>query len=78
MELVDNGGSGSDLFGPRGGFSSPADCSGGTAFAEPLDGRAVVFDAKTLPVIKEQCENGGWHKFVQNQGQCNAFVNHGS
>jgi hypothetical protein len=79
IELVDNGGSGLDLFSAQTLPSSPTDCSGGTADAVPLDGRAVVFDAKPLPTIKEQCKNGGWHNYPQfkNQGQCIAFVNHG-
>jgi hypothetical protein len=58
IDLVDNGGSGSDLFNAFVSFS-PADCSGGV-FGWPLDGRAVVFDAKPLPTTKEQCKNGGW------------------
>ena len=79
IELVDNGGSGSDLFGVLRLPSSPTDCSGGTADAVPLDGRAVVFDAKPLPTTKEQCMNGGWKQIgFKNQGLCIAFVNHGS
>ena len=76
IELVDNGGSGSDLFGLP--SSSPTDCSGGIASAVPLDGRAVVFDAKPLPTTRDQCKDGGWQQFgFKNQGQCVAFVNHG-
>ena len=80
IELVDNGGSGSDLLGfqflPS---SSPTDCSGGTADAVPLDGRAVVFDAKPLPTTKDECMRGGWKQIgFKNQGLCLAFVNHGT
>jgi hypothetical protein len=77
IDLVDNGGSGSDLFSAQ-GTSAPADCSG-VSGGSPLDGRAVVFDAKPLPSTREQCKNGGWHNYPQfkNQGQCIAFVNHG-
>jgi hypothetical protein len=81
IDLVDNGGSGSDLFGVLRPLPppSPTDCSGGTATAVPLDGRAVVFDAKPLPTTKDQCRGDGWKQFgFKNQGQCIAFVNHGS
>ena len=80
IELVDNGGSGSDLFGVLGlgPPSSPTDCSGGTASAVPLDGRAVVFDAKPLPTTKDQCKDDGWKQIgFKNEGLCIAFVNHG-
>jgi hypothetical protein len=80
LELVDNGGSGSDLFSvQRLPSSSPTDCSGGTADAGQLDGRAVVFDAKPLPTSTDQCKNGGWQQIgFKNEGLCIAFVNHGS
>jgi hypothetical protein len=80
IDLVDNGGSGSDLFGVLRPLppSSPTDCSAGTATAVPLDGRAVVFDAKPLPTTKEQCMNGGWKQIgFANQGLCLAFVERG-
>jgi hypothetical protein len=77
INLVDNGGSGSDLFSAQ-GTSAPADCSGGSVSGFPLDGRAVVFDAKPLPTTKDQCKGDGWKQFgFKNQGQCIAFVNHG-
>jgi hypothetical protein len=81
INLVDNGGSGSDTFGsPRSGSNDPADCSGGSVLGFPLFvGRAVVFDAKPLPTTKDQCKGDGWKQFgFKNQGQCIAFVNHGS
>jgi hypothetical protein len=39
----------------------------------------AVSPART-PTSKDQCKNGGWRHFPQfkNQGQCIAFVNHGS
>jgi hypothetical protein len=78
IDLVDNGGSGSDLFGVLRLPSSPTDCSSGAADAVPLDGRAVVFDAKPLPTTKEQCMNGGWKQIgFKNEGLCLAFVNRG-
>jgi hypothetical protein len=78
IDLVDNGGSGSDLIGALAPSSSPTDCSAGTATAVPLDGRAVVFDAKPLPTTKEQCKNGGWKQIgFKNEGLCLAFVNRG-
>ena len=80
IDLVDNGGSGSDLFGVLRPLPppSPTDCSGGTATAVPLDGRAVVFDAKPLPTTKEQCMNGGWKQIgFNNLGLCLAFVERG-
>jgi hypothetical protein len=77
INLVDNGGSGSDLFSAQ-GTSAPADCSGGAVSGFPLDGRAVVFDAKPLPTTKDQCQGDGWKQFgFANQGLCLAFVNHG-
>jgi hypothetical protein len=77
IDLIDNGGSGSDLFSTAVG-GAPADCSGGPVFGSPLDGRAVVFDAKPLPTTKEQCMNGGWKQigFI-NEGLCIAFVERG-
>jgi len=76
INLVDNGGSGSDLFSAQ-GTSAPADCSG-VSGGSPLDGRAVVFDAKPLPTIKEQCMNGGWKQIgFKNEGLCIAFVSQG-
>jgi hypothetical protein len=81
IDLVDNGGSGSDLIGLLAPSSSPTDCSAGsaTATAVPLDGRAEVFDAKPLPTTKAQCMNGGWKQIgFKNEGLCLAFVNHGS
>ena len=40
----------------------------------------AVTPAPRVPTSKEQCKNGGWRNFPQfkNQGQCIAFVNHGS
>jgi hypothetical protein len=78
IELVDNGGSGSDLFSAHPVASSLTDCSGGTADAVPLDGRAVVFDAKPLPTTKDQCKGDGWKQIgFANQGLCLAFVERG-
>jgi hypothetical protein len=79
VEVVDHGGNGADIFGglPLSPNRAPSDCSplvGG--FTEPLNGRAVVFDAPLLPTSKEQCKNGGWRNYPQfkNQGQCVTFV----
>jgi hypothetical protein len=78
IDLVDNGGFGSDLF-ITFFTGAPADCSGGVVSGFPLAGRAVVFDAKPLPTTKEQCMNGGWKQFgFKSQGLCLAFVKHGS
>ena len=69
--------SGSDLFSTAVG-GAPADCSGGPVFGSPLDGRALVFDAKPLPTTKDKCKGDGWKQFgFANQGLCLAFVNQG-
>jgi hypothetical protein len=43
-------------------------------------GDVVVTDAQPFATSKDQCRNGGWRNFPQfkNQGQCVAFVNHGT
>jgi hypothetical protein len=77
IDLVDNGGFGSDLF-ITFFTGAPADCSGGVVSGFPLAGRAVVFDAKPLPTTKEQCMNGGWKQIgFNNLGLCLAFVERG-
>ena len=79
VELVDNGGGGADQIRDSDSFRSATDCS-------PLlngvsdglfSGRAIVFDAPSLPTSKAQCRKGGYAQFgFKNQGQCVAFVNH--
>ena len=78
IHLVDNGGSGSDLFGADGSVN-PADCSSPLPVPVfPLDGRAVVFDAKPLPTTKDECKGDGWKQTgFANQGLCLAFVERG-
>jgi hypothetical protein len=48
-------------------------------FMAPLDsGDIKVVDAQA-PTTKDQCKGDGWKQFgFKNQGQCIAFVNHGS
>jgi hypothetical protein len=80
VTLVDNGGAGLDLFGASLASSAPTDCSASFAVAgQPLNGRAVVFDAPLVPTSKGQCKNGGWLNFPQfkNQGDCVSFVETG-
>ncbi len=76
VELVDNGGNGTDLFTAAPTFRGPGDCSPLSVPTSPLNGRAVVFDAPPLPTSKEQCKNGGWRSFgvFKNQGDCVSFV----
>jgi hypothetical protein len=61
--------------------NDPTLCALPTVFT-PLDvveGDVTVTDAPALPTSKSQCLNGGWRAFgFKNQGQCIAFVNHGS
>jgi hypothetical protein len=47
---------------------------------EVVEGDLTVSDAPALPTGKSQCKNGGWRNYPQfkNEGQCVAFVNHGS
>jgi hypothetical protein len=59
----------------------PTDCSPSFPLLRPVSGGdIVVVDAPPLPTSKEQCKKGGWRDFPQfkNQGQCIAFVNHGT
>jgi hypothetical protein len=84
LDVVDNGGNGSDLMSILTVFRQPTDCSPTSA---PLfgpatlsSGRAVVFDASLLPTSRDQCKNSGWQSFggaFKNQGQCTAFVERG-
>lgn len=78
VELVDNGGNGADVFSSAPTVRAPSDCSPLTGgLTAPLTGgRAVVFDAPTLPTSIDQCMNGGWRNFPQfkNQGACVSFV----
>jgi hypothetical protein len=55
----------------------PAPVSPNTAI---FTGDITVIDAPPVLISKQQCKNGGWRNFPQfkNQGQCIAFVNHGS
>jgi hypothetical protein len=81
VELVDDGGNGADMISaaPSIPGRAPSDCS---PFNDGLtstltNGRAVVFDASSLPISKDQCNHGGFAQFgFTNQGQCVAFVNH--
>jgi hypothetical protein len=60
---------------------APTDCSPFTSPGLPLSfGDITVVDAQATPTTINQCKNGGWRNFPQfkNQGQCIAFVNHGS
>jgi hypothetical protein len=80
-QIVDNGGSGADMLFITLLNRAPTDCSPFTpppGASQPLNGRAVVFDAPVLPASKDQCKNGGWRDFPQfkNQGDCVAFVEH--
>jgi hypothetical protein len=84
VTVVDNGGSGLDLFQyfpvvPE--HPEYLDCRLDPIanFGGPLDGRAEVFDGPARPTSKADCVNGGFARFgFRNQGQCIAFVNHGS
>ncbi len=84
VELVDNGGGGSDGF-RFGSGNTTDDCSSfpGETFEFSYDhslgaGRAVVVDAQPLPTVPTttaQCRNGGWQQFgFKNQGHCLVFV----
>ena len=75
VTLVDNGGGGLDRFGASVSFA-PTDCSSSFALlGQPLNGRAIVFDAPPLPTSTHQCENGGFAQFgFKNRGQCVVFV----
>ncbi|MEK6252333.1 MAG: hypothetical protein AABM43_10390 [Actinomycetota bacterium] len=77
VELVDNGGNGADIFSAAPGVN-PTDCSPltGGLIDTLTNGRAIVFDAATLPISKDQCKNGGWMTFPQfkNQGDCVSFL----
>lgn len=78
--------------GPAGGppLPGPTNCSTfpGTFPRDPFffpdftneTGDVVVTDVQPFPTSKDQCRNGGWRNFPQfkNQGQCVAFVNHGT
>jgi hypothetical protein len=80
IEVVDNGGNGSDVWSALPTGRAPSDCSpfnlGGTTQLL-TEGRAVVFDAPLVPTTKEQCKHGDWKQFgFKNQGQCISFVNH--
>jgi hypothetical protein len=46
-------------------------------FFEPLGTLQI---GNCTPTSKEQCKNGGWRNFLgfKNEGQCIAFVKHGS
>jgi hypothetical protein len=81
IEVVDNGGNGSDVWSAAPTGRDPTDCSpfnlGGTTQLL-TEGRAVIFDAPIVPTTKEQCRRGGWQQFgFTNQGRCVAFVSHG-
>jgi hypothetical protein len=59
---------------------APTDCSPPEPTAgNPLtSGDIRVVDAQ-VPTMRAQCRNGGWQQFgFKNQGQCIAFVDHGS
>jgi hypothetical protein len=45
-----------------------------------VTGELTVHDALAVPTEPRQCKNGGWSSFPQfkSQGQCIAFINHGS
>ena len=80
LRVVDNGGSGRDVFqywpaDPE--FPDPIDCKVGALdwFGGALIGRAVVHDAPALPTTRRQCRRGGWAKFgFRSKKQCLRFV----
>ncbi len=77
VELVDNGGNGTDILTGNLSNRAPTDCSPYTGLTATLtNGRAVVFDAPVLPTSKDQCKKGGWRNYPQfkNQGDCVSFV----
>jgi hypothetical protein len=79
LRVVDNGGSGRDIFqwwpaDPE--FPDPIDCKVGALewFGGALIGRAVVHDA-ALPTERRQCRRGGWASFgFASKKQCLRFV----
>ena len=80
VKLVDNGGSGRDLFRyfpVVAELPEYLDCrsSPPTDFGGPLTGRAEVFDAPVPPSSKRQCRHGGFAQFgFRSQRQCIRFV----
>jgi hypothetical protein len=66
------------------GARAPTDCSppGPDEFVityQVASGDFKVVDSQPPPTAKDQCKGDGWKQFgFQNQGQCIAFVNHGS
>jgi hypothetical protein len=81
VKLVDNGGSGNDIFQYFPTLPGmPVDCKIGSPayFGGPLIGRAVVFDAPAGPTSKDECRDGGFAQLgFRNQGQCIRSVTHG-
>lgn len=81
--LIDNGGNGTDVMSAAPLGRSPTDCSPLAPSPEisltMSQGRAVVYDAPTMPTSKEQCMDGGWQSFgvFKNQGECIEFVETG-
>ena len=72
-----------DLFDstPSGGNFSASDCTpiAGLPYGQVMNGDISVVDAQPSPTTRDQCKGGGWAQFgFKNQGQCIAFVNHGS
>jgi hypothetical protein len=57
---------------------APTDCSPLDSAPDLIDpgGDIVVVDAQPLPIIKDECKNGGWRAFgvFKNQGDCVSFV----
>jgi hypothetical protein len=82
IEVVDNGGNGSDVWSAAPTTRAPTDCSpfdlAGTT-QRLTEGRALVFDAPLVPTTKAQCRQGGWQQFgFTNHGRCVAFVSRDS
>ena len=82
LRIVDNGGSGRDVFqywpaDPE--FPDPINCKLGALdwFGGALIGRAVVSDAPALPTTRRQCRHGGWLRYgFRSKRQCLRFVKH--
>jgi hypothetical protein len=85
--VEDGVGGAPDGFAFGGGVSSPpTTCpdplpAGHPALLPSVGRDLIVHDAvEPVPSSKEQCKNGGWRNFsgFKNEGQCIAFVKHGS